>query len=62
MGRKSLNRNAPASIKLEEGTATYMGDGMFVVDLIDESRRGVARFNRVALSAQDLEAMRALAA
>ena len=61
MGRRGINRNAPATIKLEEGMASFMGDGMFVVDVVDDSRRGDARFQRIALSRQDLEAMLAAA-
>lgn len=61
MGCMGISGNTPAAIKLEEGTARYMGDGMFVVDIVDDSRRGDARFQRVALSRQDLEAMLAAA-
>jgi hypothetical protein len=61
MGRKVINRGAGAAIKLEEGTALYMGDGMFVIDTIDDTRPGDARFQRVALSRQDLETLLAAA-
>ncbi|MGK6323472.1 hypothetical protein ACMGDM_10310 [Sphingomonas sp. DT-51] len=52
---------APVKVKLDEGTAEYMGDGMFVVDQTDEGGRGASRFQRVTLSRQDLEAMLAAA-
>lgn len=62
MGRfKGIARNVPGSIKLEEGTAHYMGEGMFVVDYFDDTARGEARFQRVPLSRQDLEVMLAAA-
>lgn len=51
----------PVKVKLDDGTAEYMGDGMFVIDQTDESGRGAARFQRVTLSRQDLEAMLAAA-
>ncbi|VXD02789.1 hypothetical protein SPHINGO8AM_80261 [Sphingomonas sp. 8AM] len=52
---------APIKVKLDEGTAEYMGDGMFVVDQTDESGRGASRFQRVTLSRRDLEALLAAA-
>jgi hypothetical protein len=62
MGRKGFSQNAPATIKLEDGTATYMGDGMFVIDQVDSSRRGDARFTRSTLSRQEMLDMLAMAA
>ncbi|WP_308814980.1 hypothetical protein [Sphingomonas sp. GV3] len=62
MGRKLSNRKTSAGIKLSEGTATYMGDGMFVIDTVDDTLRGPERYSRVSLHLQDLEAMLASAA
>lgn len=57
MARKLSNRKTPTGIKLFEGTATYMGDSMFVIDTANETLRGPGRYNRVSLHMQDLEAI-----
>lgn len=57
----SVKTDGVLAIQLEEGRAEYIGDDMFVIDQTDESGRGASRFQRVAVSRQDLEAMLALA-
>jgi len=62
MDRKLSNRKTPAGIKLSEGTTTYMGDSLFVIDTVNETLRGPEWYNRVSLHMQDLETILAVAA
>lgn len=51
---------SPLSIELEDGSAEYMGGGMYVVHQRDETAQEGQEAQSIALSTQDLEAIGAV--